>query len=115
MPPLRDRKVDIPLLVTALLTKHADSMRPIETIGQAFWRSVMSRDWPGNVRELENFVARCIALGSGPTLRDEDGCLISGETFRIKHSVLGSCPAAHERGRIMPPPQALALRCRLGG
>ena len=80
MPPLRDRKVDIPLLVTALLTKHADSMRPIETIGQAFWRSVMSRDWPGNVRELENFVARCIALGSGPTLRDEDGCLISGET-----------------------------------
>jgi DNA-binding NtrC family response regulator len=32
------------------------------------------------VRELENFVARCIALGSGPTLRDEDRCLSSGET-----------------------------------
>ncbi len=76
MPPLRERKEDIPLLVTAFLTKHADSMRPIETICQDFWRSVMSRDWPGNVRELENFVARCIALGSGPTLRDEDGCLI---------------------------------------
>jgi len=80
MPPLRDRKVDIPLLVTAFLMKHADSMRPIETICQDFWRSVISRDWQGNVRELENFVARCIALGSGPTLRDEDGCLISGET-----------------------------------
>src|SRR6202140_4005749 len=53
MPPLRERKVDIPLLVTAFLTKHADSMRPIETIHQDFWRSVMSRDWPGNVRELE--------------------------------------------------------------
>ncbi len=79
MPPLRDRKVDIPLLVTAFLTKHADSMRPIETICQDFWRSVMSRDWPGNVRELENFVARCIALGSGPALRDEDSCLIPEE------------------------------------
>jgi DNA-binding NtrC family response regulator len=40
----------------------------------------MSRDWPGNVRELENFVARCIALSSAPPLRDEDGCLIPGET-----------------------------------
>ena len=79
MPPLRGRKVDIPLLVTAFLTKHADSMRPIETICQDFWRAVMSRDWPGNVRELENFVARCIALGFGPTLRDEDGCLIPEE------------------------------------
>ena len=79
MPPLRDRKVDIPLLVTAFLTKHADSMRPIETICEDFWRSLMSRDWPGNVRELESFVARSIALGSGPTLRDEDDCLIPGE------------------------------------
>ncbi len=79
MPPLRERKGDVPLLVTAFLKKHGDSMRPIETICQDFWRSAMSRDWPGNVRELENFVARCIALGSGPTLRDEDGCLIPEE------------------------------------
>jgi len=33
-----------------------------------------------NVRELENLVARCVALGPGPTLRDEDGCLIPEET-----------------------------------
>lgn len=79
MPPLRERKGDIPLLVTAFVTKHADSMRPIETICEDFWRSVMSYDWPGNVRELENLVARCIALGSGPTLRDEDGLLIPEE------------------------------------
>jgi two-component system response regulator HydG len=74
MPLLRERKEDIPLLVAAFLAKHADAMRPIETISEDFWRSVMSFDWPGNVRELENFVARCIALGSGPTLRDEHGC-----------------------------------------
>jgi DNA-binding NtrC family response regulator len=79
MPLLRERKMDIPLLVTAFLAKYLDSMRPIETICPDFWRSVVSHDWPGNVRELENFVARCIALGSGPTLRDEDGYLIPGE------------------------------------
>jgi transcriptional regulator with PAS, ATPase and Fis domain len=79
IPSQRERKVDVPLLVTAFLAKHADPMRPIGSICQNFWRSVMARDWPGNVRELENFVARCIALGSGPTLRDEDGCLIPGE------------------------------------
>jgi transcriptional regulator with PAS, ATPase and Fis domain len=76
MPPLRERKVDIPLLVSAFLEKHADPIRPIETISEDFWRSVMSCDWPGNVRELENFVARCIALGTGPTLQDEDRSLI---------------------------------------
>jgi transcriptional regulator with PAS, ATPase and Fis domain len=79
IPPLRERKVDIPLLVSAFLERHADPMRPIETISQDFWRSVMLFDWPGNVRELENFVARCIALGSGPTLRNEDGCPSFGE------------------------------------
>jgi DNA-binding NtrC family response regulator len=71
-------RTDIPLLVSAFLEKHADPMRPIEGICQSFWRSVMSFDWPGNVRELENFVARCIALGSGPALRDEDGRLSHG-------------------------------------
>ena len=79
MPPLRERKVDIPLLVTAFLTKHADSKRPIEAICEDFWQSVMLPDWPGNVCELENFVARCIALGSGPTLGGEDDFLIHGE------------------------------------
>ncbi|MGH9737486.1 MAG: sigma-54 interaction domain-containing protein [Candidatus Acidiferrales bacterium] len=73
MPPLRERKADIPLLVAAFLERHADPMRPVETISNEFWRFVTSYNWPGNVRELENFVARSIALGSGPVLRNEDG------------------------------------------
>ncbi len=76
MPPLRERKADIPLLVAAFLERHADPMRPVETISSEFWRFVTSHNWPGNVRELENFVARSIALGSGPVLRNEDSCPI---------------------------------------
>jgi len=74
MPPLRGRKVDIPLLVAAFLAKHADPTRPIESISDDFWRLVESFSWPGNVRELENFVVRCLALGAGPVLRNEDSC-----------------------------------------
>lgn len=73
MPTLRERRSDIPLLVAAFLTKHADPARPIERISDDFWRFVGSFSWPGNVRELENFVVRSIALGSGPVLRNEDG------------------------------------------
>jgi transcriptional regulator with PAS, ATPase and Fis domain len=73
MPPLRERKVDIPLLVVAFLSKHADPARPIDSISDDFWRFVGSLSWPGNVRELENFVVRCLALGSGPVLQNEDG------------------------------------------
>ena len=73
MPPLRERKVDIPLLVVAFLAKHADPARPINRIADDFWRFVGSFSWPGNVRELENFVVRCLALGSGPVLQNEDG------------------------------------------
>jgi transcriptional regulator with PAS, ATPase and Fis domain len=80
MPPLRDRKVDIPLLVTAFVTKHADPTRQITSIAPSFWTAVLSYNWPGNVRELENFVERCIALGSGPILEDEDRCMILEQT-----------------------------------
>jgi two-component system, NtrC family, response regulator AtoC len=75
MPPLRERKGDIPLLIAAFLIKHADPTREITSVGKAFWAAAMSHDWPGNVRELENFVERCIALGSGSILEDEEQCL----------------------------------------
>lgn len=93
MPPLRERKEDIPLLVAAFLAKHADPMRPIETVSKYFWRSVMSLDWPGNVRELESFVARCVALGSGTMLRNEDTGLIAG-------AVAENCAQQVDTGRL---------------
>lgn len=74
LPPLRERTADIPYLVAAFLVKHADPARPIESISNDFWRFVGSFNWPGNVRELENFLVRCLALGSGSVLHNEDGC-----------------------------------------
>ena len=101
MPPLRERKVDIPLLVTAFLAKHADPARPIESISEDFWRLVNSFGWPGNVRELENFVVRCIALGSGPVLQNEHGYPIPEKIGDGCPATETQCLAALERRAIM--------------
>src|ERR1700693_519683 len=72
LPSLRDRKVDIALLVNAFLEKFSDPTRPIHTISEDAMRRIMAYDWPGNIRELENAVERAVALGSGPILHVGD-------------------------------------------
>jgi two-component system response regulator HydG len=68
LPPLRDRKGDIPLLVNLFLEKFSDPSRPIHTISEDAMRRIVAYDWPGNIRELENAIERAVALGSGPIL-----------------------------------------------
>jgi DNA-binding NtrC family response regulator len=72
LPPLRERKADIPLLVNAFLEKFSDPARPIHTISDDAMRRITAYDWPGNIRELENAVERAVALGSGPILHVGD-------------------------------------------
>ncbi len=72
LPPLRERKSDIPLLVNSFLEKFCDPQRPVRTISEEAMRRLMAYDWPGNVRELENAVERAVALGSGPILHVGD-------------------------------------------
>ena len=72
LPPLRERKTDIPLLVHFFLEKFSDPQRSIRTISDDAMRRLMAYDWPGNVRELENAIERAVALGSGPILHNAD-------------------------------------------
>jgi DNA-binding NtrC family response regulator len=72
LPALRDRKSDIPILVTAFLEKFSDSQAPVRTISEDAMRRLIAYDWPGNVRELENAIERAVALGSGPILHVAD-------------------------------------------
>ena len=72
LPPLRERKSDIPLLVTSFLDKFAGNRdMPLEMSEDAM-RRLMAYDWPGNVRELENAIERAVALGSGPFVTVHD-------------------------------------------
>jgi DNA-binding NtrC family response regulator len=72
LPPLRDRKNDVPLLVTSFLEKLSPPDAPPRTISEDAMLRLMAYDWPGNVRELENAVARAVALGSGPIVHVGD-------------------------------------------
>ena len=62
LPPLRDRREDIPLLVRHFLNKHALRHRPEPILSDAASRALTDFDWPGNVRELENVLLRAIHL-----------------------------------------------------
>jgi len=69
IPPLRDRREDIPLLVSHFVQKFAKEMqKPIEAIPTAVMKGLRTWDWPGNIRELENFIERAVLLTKGKSL-----------------------------------------------
>jgi two-component system response regulator HydG len=72
IPPLRERKSDIPLLVNSFLEKFSDHDGPARVISEDAMARLIAYDWPGNVRELENAIERAVALGSGPILQVGD-------------------------------------------
>jgi formate hydrogenlyase transcriptional activator len=70
LPPLRDRREDIPLLVRYFVDRHARKLyKKIETIPEETMRALTRWNWPGNIRELENFIERAVILTNGPVLR----------------------------------------------
>jgi len=72
VPPLRDRREDIPLLVNHFLKKYATAAgRKISRVSLTSLESLCGYDWPGNVRQLENTVERAVALETGEELRVE--------------------------------------------
>jgi formate hydrogenlyase transcriptional activator len=69
IPPLRERKEDIPILVSYFVQKFAKQMqRTIETIPAAVMKGLIAWEWPGNIRELENFIERAVILTRGKAL-----------------------------------------------
>lgn len=72
LPPLRQRKEDIPLLVEFFLKKYAEENgRSTPRITPEALRPLMAYSWPGNVRELENVIERAVVLSSGPDINVE--------------------------------------------
>ncbi len=72
VPPLRERKTDIPLLVSYFLERARDPERPLKGLSEEALARLMGYDWPGNVRELENAVERALAMGAGPLIHPVD-------------------------------------------
>jgi DNA-binding NtrC family response regulator len=69
IPPLRERRDDIPSLVEHFIQKHAQRVgRRIERLDETVMSGLQQYDWPGNVRELENTIERAVVLSTGPVI-----------------------------------------------
>ena len=69
LPPLRERKEDIPALANYFLQRFSlETKKPFVTIADEAQQKLLAYDWPGNVRELANVIERAIVLGDGPQL-----------------------------------------------
>ncbi len=97
IPPLRERREDIPLLVRYFVQRFARQMqKPIETIPSAALRALTASDWPGNIRELENFIERAVILTRGKSLEAP-----LSELSRTGSDSFKNHPARSEREEIV--------------
>jgi DNA-binding NtrC family response regulator len=73
LPPLRERKEDIPLLVAHFLERfHQKHNRVVKRLSRAAMNKLLSHDWPGNVRELENALEQAVVLSRGDVIEPQD-------------------------------------------
>jgi two-component system response regulator AtoC len=70
IPPLRERRADVPMLVHYFLNRYTPT-KPLQVTAAAM-KSLLQYDWPGNVRELENCIARAVTLGDQETIDVQD-------------------------------------------
>jgi len=110
LPPLRDRRSDIPMLVHHFLDRYAKGA-PLQVTAAAM-KSLLHYDWPGNVRELENCIARAVALGDRdrqtidvldlpPTIRSEQPETAGGGSVQDAASLSTTALAEMERMTIL--------------
>jgi transcriptional regulator with GAF, ATPase, and Fis domain len=72
IPPLRDRKEDLPLLVTHFLRKHRQPSQKVRALSEEAMRVLHGYAWPGNIRELENRLKKAVVLADKPLLGPDD-------------------------------------------
>ncbi|HWB30034.1 MAG TPA: sigma-54 dependent transcriptional regulator [Vicinamibacterales bacterium] len=77
LPPLRDRREDIPILVNGFIKRHASRAgKRVDGIDAEAMRALVGASWPGNVRELENTVERAVVLARRPVITAGDVTLV---------------------------------------
>ena len=102
VPPLRERREDIPLLTRYFVQKHAQRMgRKIETIPTHALQALTNYDWPGNIRELQNVIERSVILSSGSELRVAMPEIAQNSGSSGLHDRASSVSEAGERAQIL--------------
>jgi two-component system response regulator AtoC len=100
IPPLRERKEDIPILVEHFIRKYArEFKRDVRGISRGALPSLSAYDWPGNVRELENVIERSVALATRPVIRLDDLPLDLAIHDEPARGVAGGAPLSLKEAR----------------
>jgi DNA-binding NtrC family response regulator len=108
IPPLRERKEDIPYLLDHFIARFArESGKPMRSITPAAQKVLMEFHWPGNVRELENIIERAVALSSGDVIDVADIRLDLSPTKSGGAYIPGS--AMYVGGPTPFPPEGMTL------
>jgi two-component system response regulator HydG len=88
IPPLRERKEDIPLLTQHFLEKYSqETTKQVDHINPGTMDHLMRYNWPGNVRELENAIERAVVLSKSRTLEMEDFSFLREPSAALSHSM----------------------------
>jgi formate hydrogenlyase transcriptional activator len=96
IPPLRERREDIPLLVEFFVQEFSRRMnRQIDTILASTMEQLTDYPWPGNIRELQNFIERAVILTTGSTLRAPLGDLKSPVELESAATTLKQVESGH--------------------
>jgi two-component system response regulator AtoC len=103
LPPLRDRREEVPILADYFLKKYSVQYnKPCVDLSAETTQLLMEYDWPGNVRELENLIKRAVVLGAEAPIRKEIAHCIAAAAQRVnaagvRQGALGAAPAAAKR------------------
>jgi PAS domain S-box-containing protein len=115
MPPLRDRKEDIPLLVEYLIERYAEkAAKKIRKIHKKTLELFQAYDWPGNIRELQNVIERAVILCEGETFAVDESWLQS-ETPRASRPAGGLARLAVDQERELIESALAETQGRIAG
>ena len=118
LPPLRDRREEIPVLCEHFLKKYSVQYnKPMSAATPELSRLFMQYEWPGNIRQLENLIKRMVVLGSETPIFNELRQPVAGVSFRSsthfaspgERAAFAPPPAAAPRSAIPSPPAPAAV------
>jgi DNA-binding NtrC family response regulator len=101
LPPLRDRREDIPLLAAHFLGRHAQRYRKrLSAFDPAAMQALLEHSWPGNIRELEHAVERAVLMAQGEVVKPGDLGLRTGKEGvpRLEEMSLEEVECSSSRG-----------------
>ncbi len=112
IPPLRERREDIPLLVHYFVLRHSRQMQKrVKSVPKQAMEALVNADWPGNIRQLENFIERCVIFTQG----DELNVLRSELKKPSVRSVTSAAPSFEQAERQAIIDALIAASGRIAG